>query len=73
MSMEYKEKTMYCPGCGSDNLVWEGWVDEHNMYVRDRAFEYAPAGKTIIRHCYCEKCNEEVTPRLKEWNKYRGT
>jgi len=54
--MEYKEKTMYCPECGSDNLVWEAWVDEYNMYVRDRGFD----------SCHCEKCNDEVTPRDKD-------
>jgi len=46
------EKTMCCPECGSDELVWSAWVDENNMYIRDGNFG----------DCRCEKCMDEVTP-----------
>jgi|AP82_1055514.scaffolds.fasta_scaffold630662_1 transposase-like protein len=46
------EKTMCCPECGSDNLVRSAWVDENNMYIRDKNFsDYR-----------CDNCNDEVTP-----------
>ena len=47
---------MCCPECGSDNLVWSAWIDEHNMYVRDKDFY----------DCHCEKCMDKVEPISKE-------
>ena len=54
--MKYMEKTMCCPECGSDNLVWSAWVDEYNVYVRSKDFY----------DCRCDKCNDEVTPKYKD-------
>ena len=50
------EKTMCCPECGDEDLVWSAWVDEHNFYIRSGGFD----------DCRCDKCETGVTPVEKD-------
>ena len=54
-----QEKTLCCPECGSDDIAFEAWVDEHNNYLEDGG-NYVVCGNSN-----CEVCNEEIRPILK--------
>ena len=61
--MKYMEKTMCCPECGGEDLVWSAWVDEYNVYVRDKNFS----------DCRCDKCETEVEPQYKDEYEHNNT
>jgi hypothetical protein len=52
-------KTLCCPECGSDNIAFEAWVDEHNNYLEDSR------NYTVCGNSDCYFVNDEITPILK--------
>ena len=51
-----KEKELCCPHCGSDDLAFEAWVDEHKNFLSDGV------GYALCNNAECECINEEITP-----------
>jgi len=44
-------KTMYCDDCGSDDIEWRVWVDEHNKVSRTCEDKFI----------YCNDCEDQKT------------
>ena len=41
----FRAKELCCHDCGSDNIAFEAWVDEHNNYLEDGS-GYAVCGNS---------------------------
>ena len=61
--MSIKVKTLCCPECGSDNIVWQSWTDEHDNYVSGGR-EYTDEN-AVCCNDNCEYINEDINPILK--------
>ena len=55
----FRAKELCCPDCGSDNIAFEAWVDEHNNYLEDGS------GYAVCGNSDCGVCNDEIHPILK--------
>ena len=63
-----QEKTLCCPECGSDDIAFEAWVDEHNNYINRSisSIILEDTGNYVVCcNSNCEVCNEEIRPILK--------
>jgi len=49
-------KTMCCSVCKGDDISWRVWADENDNVL----------GSCEDRYCYCDDCEEETKPMLKE-------
>jgi len=50
------KKTMCCSDCKGDNISWRVWADENDNVLASCEDKY----------CYCDDCEEETRPMLKE-------
>jgi hypothetical protein len=54
-------KTLCCPECGSEDIVWQAWTDENDKFISGGAWQSSYA---VCSNDACYYVNDEIKPIL---------